>query len=152
MKLSFFTFLFLIYQVALCQDKPETIRWITEKIDIYKNPIESKMEIRDDYIYRISSSELRVKIKNIRKIAIKKSSYNSVDYSTLELIFDAGKLEYKDASELEFKTSKNKSDNKLSLTLLPSFLNDGLKDRMEKALVHLVKLFGGNAIIYKEPF
>jgi len=72
MKLSFLTFLFLVYQVALCQDKPETIRWITEKIDIYKNPLESKMEIRDDYIYRISSSELRVKIKNIKKNCHKK--------------------------------------------------------------------------------
>lgn len=142
----------LFYQMAIGQNKTETIQWITEKFDAYKNPLEGKTEIRNDYIYRIGSDELRVKIKNIKKIAIKKSSYNSVDYATIELMFDAGKLEYKENKDPEFKISKNESDKKISLIVLPNFLTDGLKERMEKALVHLVKLSGGNAVIYKETF
>jgi len=138
--------------MAIGQNKTETIQWITEKFDAYKNPLEGKTEIRNDYIYRIGSDELRVKIKNIKKIAIKKSSYNSVDYATIELMFDAGKLEYKENKDPEFKISKNESDKKISLIVLPNFLTDGLKERMEKALVHLVKLSGGNAVIYKETF
>ena len=68
----------------------------------------------------------------------------------MELKFDYGKLEFSHNRDPNTHIDKNAND--LELTLEKDVISDNMQERLEKAFVHLIKLHGGTAKVYKEPF
>lgn len=94
-------------------------------------------------------------IKDIKQIKIHHKKFNSEDeegWDVITLYFDKNKSKTKDAKPSDNNTYKVSESTSIDIKLTNKFIEDGLKPRMEKALLHLIKSYGGNAIIKKEPF
>lgn len=149
--------LLLISTKSIAQDKTETQDWIRKQFYNYRytnSVINEHLTFDNGYLYyKTNSAEFRVKIKDIQKVKIEKSKFNSNDdegWAVLSFKFKTGKFEIRLSGEADFKMSDNES--KIDFFLVSKFISDNMKPRMEKSIVHLVKLYGGDATIYKEPF
>ena len=90
-------------------------------------------------------------------IPLNKSSELNNKWIVLQLNFAKGKC-----SQATLKTEFQGKDNvnyeiMSEQTLIPQrldmeFVESGMKQRIEKALLHIIKQYGGNAIVKKEPF
>lgn len=145
--------LILISNITLSQTKIETKDWIIEKYNEYKRnttviPKNSfDLYFKDDELIHIYiNREFRIKLKDIKKIQIKKEKFDENDkegWTAIFIFFEKDKLKY------EGNLSK---DTMFKIAVNTEFLEDGYKERMEKALLHLIGLYGGKATIKNEPF
>ncbi len=141
------------------QTKVETQDWISEKIHEYRSSkgVDEDFWFEDGYLHHYWSINTqieenrtalnwKVKIEDIVKIETKCSANgcNFIIYTK------QGKLFYqKTPVDTYYKVDNHPSFN---VSLTKAYYNDGISARIEKALIHLVKLYGGNATIKKEPF
>ncbi|SCZ01182.1 hypothetical protein [Flavobacterium caeni] len=151
--------IFLIFTNFLfSQSKEETKEWIIEKYNNYErvNQYNQKFDLtfEEDYlIYEYLGSLFKLKIKDIKKIELKKERFDNDDkegWVSIYIYFQKGKLSTKGLNENVFSNAE--SDTSFKIPLSSELINEGYKDRMEKAIIHLVKLYGGNATIKKEAF
>lgn len=167
MNKIFLFFLILNSYMIFGQDKNETESWIIEKYDEYERSINSNMDlwIEDGYLYYyftlyddpIKAKEngvlYRMKIKDIKAIKTIKKKFNSEDnigWTNLILYTEKTKMFSKD-----FPVSKGwecTNEGFLNIPLKSEFISEGVNIRFQKAVLHLVKLYGGNAIVKKEAF
>jgi len=139
----------LFPKIINAQSKPETEKWILEKYNEYRT--EEKydddiMGIKEGYLSdTMAYLDVRVKIDAIKSFAFTLKNYDN-PYIEFRINFDPGKLEYK-ADDSTFKISKNKNDVYLTFRLKKEFFDDGMKEKMEQAFLHLINLHGGNAVI-----
>lgn len=159
----------LLLIIAICfnvsvfsQSKEETKEWIVDKYNNYERAINkfNSLAFDDDYIVyqwvideRFGAGKVfKIKIKEIKKIEIRSERLNAEDkvgWVKLVLHFDSGKGLSRDLDEENFSYS---GYNNFYILLDSKFLNNDLPARMEKAFLHLVKLYGGKAIVKKEAF
>ena len=163
--------------IAMSQTKQETETWINNNINQFPvsygdnpNDPENRIVIEDGILYFYYHLENRkenyfsgiwnkINLNDIKNIEY---SYNeSVGLNNrwlqLNLNFDEGKCLQR---QLNYPhESKNNNDYKLvpdrqwiTMRLNGNFVKDGMKPRIEKALVHIIKLYGGKVSIKKEPF
>src|SRR5690554_2196163 len=105
-------------------------------------------ENKEVYGYWIS-----IDIKYIKEIEIKKDYFDSNDkigWSKIYLYFDKNKAFIKDLDDHEEYQISDSTF--IDILLDAKFIDDDMAPRMQKALLHLVKLNGGSAKIKKEPF
>ena len=162
---------------TFCQTKEETEKWINQNINNYPvsygdNPINivENIFIEKEYLYfyhhwkkedsnYYSGTWSKVALKDIKSIeySYDKSSELNNKWIVLQLNFAKGKC-----SQATLKTEFQGKDNvnyeiMSEQTLIPQrldmeFVESGMKQRIEKALLHIIKQYGGNAIVKKEPF
>jgi hypothetical protein len=156
--LIFFTFF-----SAFSQTKSETEKWIVEKYNEYESPVNNTRELifDDSFIYYLwiftnnYGYWTQLSIKDIKHIKIHHKKFNAEDaegWDVITLYFDKNKSKTKDAKESDNNIYKVAESTSFEIKLTNKFIEDGLKPRMEKAFLHLVKSYGGNATIKKEPF
>ncbi|MEH6706099.1 MAG: hypothetical protein V7691_14990 [Galbibacter orientalis] len=145
------------------QSKSETEKWIVEKYNEYESSVNHTRELifDDGYIYYLWIfadnygywTQLPItEIKNI-KIHHKKFDANDTEgWDVITLYYNKNKSKTKDAKPSENSYYEISESTSFEIKLSHNFIDDGLKPRMEKALIHLVKSYGGNATIKKEPF
>lgn len=139
------------------QTKNETEEWIVEKYNQFErvNSLSNTMDLffEDDFLYyEYLNSFFKIKIKDIKEIEFKKERFDNEDkigWISLWIRFDKDKLLHKKSNEDNFSKS---NDTAFKIPLSSDLELDDYKKRMEKALLHLIKLNGGNAKIKKEPF
>jgi len=161
---KFFTILiFLTFFSAFSQTKAETEKWIIEKYNEYESPVNNTRELifDDNFIYYLwifadnYGYWTQLPIKDIKQIKIHHKKFNSEDeegWDVITLFFDKNKSKTKDAKPSDDNIYKVSESTLLEIKLTNKFIEDGLKPRMEKAFLHLIKSYGGNATIKKEPF
>lgn len=150
MKSIIFVLLLLNIQLH-SQSLNETQNWIVQKHNNYCSkeyisygvtyPRKTTLEIKDGYlIYNNITANFiqKVKIKDIKTIEV-------IHYITEES--DEG---YK-MQLICFETKDNYFDG-LTLFFGKNFETNDMKNRMIKAMIQLVKLYGGNAKVKKEAF
>jgi len=141
---------------SFSQDKIETEEWIIKIYNEYEREFNSEFDLifeNNFLVYTYFYSNFRVKVSDITKIEIINERVNKSDnegWTSIFIYFNKGKLQTKEKQESKYITSEN--DNNFKIVLSSNFIKDGYTDRMQKALVHLVKLNGGKAVIKKEPF
>ena len=94
-----------------------------------------------------------MKIQDIKSIKIIKKKFNSEDkigWSYLTLYTNSNKIFSKDFPENNNFTCTN--EGFLNIPLKAEFIDEGVNIRFQKAIIHLVKLYGGNATVKKEAF
>jgi hypothetical protein len=144
--------------IANSQTKEETQDWISEKINYFSY----SDDIQVFYNYTISYDQTNMIIKSNCKTKI--SGFNS----TSEISYH---IPIKDLYKIRFETKQNnvwlylktKSEsikifseinyemtNNVEILLEKSFLENDMRNRMEKAFTHLIKLYGG--IVGEEKF
>ena len=155
---NLYLLVFLISNVLMFgQTKSETQQWL-RKIHLDYRTLNKYLTcdimFKDGYVYMLRyPTKFRVKIKDIKKIKIQKHTLYLGDTEgtvILKLLFEKGKFESNYDDENNFKVSDN--DDYLKYCYDSRFMTDDMKERVEKAYVHLVKLYGGSATVYKEPF
>lgn len=121
------------------QTKSETEKWIEEKYYEYQREVNSDDDLtfeNGNLIYRYLGSDLpQIKIKEIKQVQIRLEKFNSKDevgWTAIYIYYGKG--------------------NYYKIGIDSKFYNGDLPNRMYKALIHLVKLYGGNATIKKEAF
>tara|TARA_R110001583_G_C5607231_1_gene404997 strand:+ start:66 stop:602 length:537 start_codon:yes stop_codon:yes gene_type:complete len=176
-KLNIFLLSILISLSGFSQSKEETENWINQNINDFPvsygdNSINVKEDIylENGYVYfyhhwesnddsYYSGSWDKVSLKDIKSIEYSYDKSPNLDNRWIEIHFnfDKGKC-YTAELKNGFQTKEN-----VSYSLKPErtaiikrsnmdFVNSGIKNRMEKALIHIIKQYGGNAVIKKEPF
>lgn len=146
------------FSQTFCQSKADTEEWIVEKYNEYErvSKYSSTFDLyfeSNNMVYEYLNTLFKVKIKDIKKIEIKKERFNNEDdegWTSIFITFGPGKLLTKKEDELNFV--KSESDTFFKIILSSELINDGYKTRMEKALLHLIKLNGGYATIKKAAF
>lgn len=158
MKYLFFIF-FLINISSFGQSKSETESWIIDKYLSYKldnwahkNNI---LKIENGYLVLIKSYGWYEKIL-IKDIAQVKVSYFKVEdregYTINVYCKNNGKCIQEGENNSDKNTTSKNLNNFMTIYVKVSFGQDDLPLRMEKALIYLVKLYGGDAKKYKEAF
>lgn len=157
--LLLFTLIFLSVDIAFSQTRKETEDWIIEKFNSYRRPenIENQLEIADGILYHYNATTklaMRVPIKDIKEIEIKQESWGDGDFwVNIYLYTDTNKMAMKSFSKYSPDEYYNITpDTKTHIPLSNKFYYGKMFPRMEKALLHLIKLNGGNAVIKNEPF
>jgi hypothetical protein len=158
--------LFILFSsiIAFGQSKTESENWIVEKHSEYKNSYNPNMDLwfENGYMYyywtvddkrepakRIASI-FRIKIKDIKSIKTTIKKLDDVSISKFVLYCAKGKLESK--SLPENSNFVDTGEDFLDIDLNENFKKDGINIRMEKAFLHLIKLYGGTATVKKEAF
>ena len=172
--------LLLIPTLLLSQTKKETEDWINNNINNYPvnygdNPIEVVENIiidgsslyfyhhwnrQDDNYY--SGTWTKINLKDIKSIeySFDKSPGLNNKWIELHLNFNKGKS-YQGKSQYPNEFRDNISyqilfdRTAIIMRLNMDFVESGMKKRIEKALLHIIKSYGGNAIVKtvkKEPF
>lgn len=162
---------------ALGQSKEETEEWINQNINDFPvsygdNPIDVKENIfiengflyfyhhweRNDENY-YSGSWDKVALKDIKSIEYSYDKSPDLDnrWVAIHLNFAKGKCysaKLKNGFQRKEDVSYELSYERTAVIKRSNmdFVNSGMKKRIEKALLHIIKLNGGNAIIKKEPF
>lgn len=163
-KINFIFFILTLGYSTLCvgQTKSETENWILEKSEEFaiNNMYNRELKIENGYFTyyeKIGDTQFyeRILIKNISKIQIKKEE--SADWGYTIKVFCNGKGcmdsgHYIDGKYKNTTISYTGSVFYVNVYLNKNFENEDLPKRMEKALIHLVKLYGGVAKAYKETF
>tara|TARA_R110002033_G_scaffold43092_1_gene84561 strand:+ start:3582 stop:4073 length:492 start_codon:yes stop_codon:yes gene_type:complete len=161
---KFFTIIiFLTFFSAFSQTKAETEKWIIEKYNEYESPVNNTRELifDDSFVYYLwifadnYGYWTQLPIKDIKQIKIHHKKFDSEDeegWDVITLYFDKNISKTKDAKPSDDNTYKVSESTSIDIKLTNKFIEDGLKPRMEKALLHLIKSYGGNAIIKKDPF
>jgi len=91
-----------------------------------------------------------VKIKDIKEFGIWYEGGTEGGWARVDIKFDKGKMILKEKGELEYKEAPEWGE--FDMRLEPVILENGMKERLEKAITHLIKLYGGSSNIIKEPF
>ncbi len=162
LKIILLLFLFINTSLSFAQSKLETESWILEKCNDYaiNNFYTRELKIEDGYFTyfeKIGENLFyeRILIKKISEVQIKKEESSDWGY-TIKVYCngkgcdDSGHYINGNYKNTVIEYSGNKGN--LDVYLNKNFGNDDLPKRMEKALIHLVKLYGGNAKVYKETF
>ncbi|UGS22915.1 hypothetical protein [Flavobacterium channae] len=162
----------LFFNFSFGQSKKETEEWIASKYDFYKSDI--YFEKNNTLLF--DNGNLYVMTQNTDEITYQKISLKDISEIFIEYTGEKIKSE-RYHIELICKVNQNciehgkyvsgnfiperqggrwkiEGKNKkyfLTLTLDKSFKKDDLPMRMEKALFHLIKLYGGNAKKYVHP-
>ena len=163
MKKVLLLIILLTYNSIFSQSKSETENWIIEKYNEYESPVNRTRELifDDGYIYYLwiftenYGYWTQLPIKEIKSIKIHHKKFDANDtegWDVITLYFEKNKSKTKDAKPSENNYYETSESTSIDIKLSNNFINDGLKPRMEKALIHLVKSYGGNATIKKEPF
>lgn len=114
----------------------------------------------DKGTYRYTGSWQKVNINEIKAISYSKSNGLDNNWIQIKLIFNKG-LSYKGNSNYRFEPKEDinyKEDlveTAFYIRLNADYEISGMKERMEKAILHIIKLYGGKAIVKippKEPF
>ena len=156
-------FFLLASFISIAQTKKETEEWIVEQYNEYEDPVNRSRDLffEDGYIYYLwliaenHGFWSKLKIKDIKNIKIYHKKYNASDtvgWDVITLYFDKQKLYTRDVNlsvESNYIVSEGTT---IDIKLKNNFITDGLKPRMEKALLHLIKQYGGNATTKKDPF
>lgn len=155
--------LLLISTKLFGQNKAETSEWIIDKFMQYEiesmsnNSIEiiDEMLIYFEYTYDKNFRYHLIPIKNIKTIKIsRKTQYGKVSY--LISLIGKGKHygNFKEGFYSEYPNSDimDKEERGINLFLNQNFGENQMPTRMEKALLNLVRLYGGSAVIGKEAF
>ncbi len=161
-RLLTFFILFILFS-SYSQTKAETEKWIVEKYNEYESPVNNTRELIFDngYIYYlwIFSDDYgywtQLPIKDIKQIKIHHKKFNADDtegWDVITLYFDKNKSKTKDAKPSEDNIYKISESTSFEIKLTNKFIKEGLKPRMEKAFIHLIKAYGGNTTLKKEPF
>jgi len=159
---SILFFLFAGTTSTFAQNKTETENWIVEKCKNYaiNNYYTRELKIENGfftYYEKIGDTWFyeRILIKEITEVLIKREENSEWGY-TIKVFCkrkgcnDSGKYIngiYKN-TVIEYSDEKGNVD----VYLNKDFGSDDLPKRMEKAIIHLVSLYGGNAKVYKEAF
>lgn len=144
LSISFLLFINFTYS----QTKEETQAWISEKINYYSY----SDDIKIFYNYTMSFDESNMIIKsNCRTIF---SGFDSTsDLSYVVPIKDLHKIRFENKANnvwLYLKTKSNsikingEMKNQVEILLENSFLENDMRNRMDKAFTNLIKLYGGS--------
>ncbi len=156
MKYIILFFIILKSSFLFSQSKVDSEEWIVNKYNEYERATNSEFDLNfeDGYLdYTYLNTIFRVKVKDITKIEIRQERFNSSDkegWTSMFVYFKKGKLETKKIGDSNFEQDYN--DSFFKILFNSDFLKDGNKNRMQKAITHLVKLYGGNATVKKEAF
>lgn len=157
-KIIFYTFLIAISSTSFCQTKEETSNWLTKKINEH-NHIEGR--VINDNIFFIKSGNIFEKsyekyfktttifgipIKSITKITV----YSNENDYTFELYCGRNCIN----KNIDNIVGETENDTPKILRVEINKDDSTLLKRIPKALIHLIKAYGGNAkvIVNKEPF
>jgi hypothetical protein len=170
-------FLLINTTILFSQTKKNTEEWINNNINYYpvsygNNPISisERIEIEDGILYfyyhwkkdvdnYFSGSWSKINLKNIKSIEYSYDKSPDIDnkWINLTLNFQKGKCYERDA--LYPNDSKNQNGYQIQpertiikMRLNLDYVDSGMKLRIEKAFAYLIKQYGGNTIIKKEPF
>tara|TARA_R110000744_G_C19355548_1_gene560825 strand:+ start:1794 stop:2285 length:492 start_codon:yes stop_codon:yes gene_type:complete len=154
---------YLFSTPILSQSKAETEKWILDKYNEYESSENRTRELVFDegklyYLWILTENYghwTEIAIKNIEQIKIHHERFNPEDeegWDEITLYFETGKSRIKDAKPSEDDTYKISEQTSIDIKLSEYFIKEGLKPRMEKALLHLIKAYGGNATIKKDAF
>ena len=158
----------LSFSQMFCQSKKETEEWIIDIYNQYERELNltSDLIITDNKLYYDKRIEMKdycggfisvINIKDINKIEIKRvfnGSADKVGWSVVNLYFskNKGKVNHYTSCENIADNWKLDEGTMTNILLSSNLFNDKMEHRLEKALLHLIKLYGGNATIKKEPF
>ncbi|NYJ26633.1 hypothetical protein [Allomuricauda sp. ARW1Y1] len=142
------------------QSKRETELWISEKYNYYKynNRLHKNNFLRFDsekiILIKSYGSYSGISYQNVESIKISPFKVDDREGFTISFYCNSGN---KCIEEGEYKNQhlipeERKLNNYFSIYLDKKFEEDDMPKRMEKALLHLIKLNGGEAIIKKEAF
>lgn len=166
MKKTIILTVLLLSVCSFAQTKKETTEWIYDKYDEYKI-------IKDysDYSLRIGNNlitylwhhgtvtdYMRIPIKNIEKIKITKKTSKIKGEEVSYLIIlegkgkESGRVEHGKYVPWDNPEMTDKMYSGVETFLNKDFGKNQLPQRMEKAFINLVRLYGGNPKIYKEAF
>lgn len=178
MKKTFLlSILFLSINISFSQTKKETEDWINQNINEFPlywantslNVIE-KIYVENGYLYNyylVKDIEknyyagywTKVALKDIKSIENYYHRSSDPESNWIELRFTSAKGKcFKAERKKEYVGKMNvkyqvvPEEMTISQRLNLDFENSGMKKRIEKALLHLIKLYGGNAIVKREPF
>lgn len=152
--------LLLISCTGFGQTKSETEEWIISKYLYYKldNPVHKNniLKIENGIFIHIKSYGYfeKIQIKNIGQVKVSYYKVENREGYTISF-YCKNKLNCIEEGKYEngqFLSEKKKLNYFFSLYVNTSFGKEDLPKRMEKAILHLIKLYGGNATIYKETF
>ena len=157
MKRTITILLISISTIVFGQTKKETEEWIVEKYNEFErvNSLSNTMDLffENDFLYyEYLNAFFKVRIKDIKEIEFKKERFDNNDnegWISLWIRFDSGNSLYKGANENEFNKS---TDTSFKMPLSSDLNKDDYQKRLEKAIIHLIKLNGGSAKVKKEPF
>jgi hypothetical protein len=177
MKTKFLIIIFLGFgYFSIAQSKKETEDWINLKLNIFPVEYEDGFNIDEDilfdngtlYYYHAwdrtgsyyNGTWSKLPIKNIQEIKFSKDRALSGGNSWIVLSFffkensasNSGDLPYKVDEKSITSYKPNPGHTRIQMRLHNRFKEDDMEKRMEKALLHLIKLYGGNATVQKEPF
>jgi nucleoside-specific outer membrane channel protein Tsx len=139
------------------QSKVDTEEWIIRKFYEYLRPQNqgSSLKFEDGYIIHQFNGSLysKAKISDIKQIEtdIEKSDGKDA-WHALWLYFDPKKIQIKGsygAWDNKYRISEGQN---IKLHFDLTFSENDMPDRMKKAFIHLVKLYGGDAQVKKDPF
>lgn len=133
----------------------ETQKWIKQKIEDYANVDKDvfykhevqfnnsimEIEITLTYSTGIESNTISFDVKDVENISVIEKYYNV----WLEIII-------KEGGKINCLYEPKSKDNKVSVLLNKSFLENNLPERFKKAFNNLIELNGGTPINYKESF
>ena len=161
--------LFLVFTLLLtisikAQTKAETENWIQEKVKSYPvgNFYIRELKIQNGYIEyfeTINNTKFyeRILIKNIKEVKVsKRYDSNWGNYYSIKLFCkskgcnDSGQLINGNYKNTVIEYLENYGS--IEIVMNENFKENDNSSRMQKAILHLIKLYGGNAIVKKEAF
>ena len=177
MKKKIFLFILIITSgFVYSQTIQETEDWINKNINDYPRKISGSMnltyylEVVNGFLYTIdtwtvtdsnyiSQSLMRTSLKDIKHIEYsydtggdtKDSKFIYIEFKSYDnkVLWDKDFDKRNNEDDVVFEIYP--SDN-IRIQTSIDFEKSGMKERMSKAFLHLIKLYGGNAVIKKEPF
>lgn len=176
MRLKIIIYLLLSISVySYSQTKEETEEWINSKINIYPVKYTGNINIDEEilidegilYYYNAlegdsyyNGSWSKLDFKDIKAIKFSKDRAIEGGNSWIVLSFffnenkayTSGDIKQKYYPKSVTTYTKNPKHTRIQMRLDNRFKEDGIEKRMEKALLHLSKLYGGSATLKKEPF
>ena len=178
MKVSKLILILLFFVINVFgQTKKETEEWINRNINDYpvsygkiEYNILEKIFVEDGYLFfylhwkkndekYYSGSWNKVALKDIKSIEYSKDTSIESGNKWFEINFNFNKgkcYEAKPDNEYEGKNNLNYSlvseRTKITKRFNMEFANSEIKNRIEKALVYIIKINGGKVIVKKEPF
>jgi hypothetical protein len=155
MKYSYILLLSFICNFFFAQTKNETEEWIATKCNEYKYNSENSIYFQSGELYQfkkvgVVGRLVKVNPKQIKRVEISNYVEDGKPKLVWISLYTSDKAVYEKTDEKEAFHSMD--GNVFVVPLLLKFNEDGLKQRMEKALLHLVKLYGGSSTIKKEAF
>lgn len=156
----------LVSSFSYSQSKEDTSDWIEQNLNYYgleksiSPDTDYRIQIKDGYFYMdFCDSSFgyciyiysRFPLNKIKYIEFEKQKFTD-DGRFVDLTFTTfpNSIERKTDKALDYKIAPSMTEDNIRLSI--EITKDGMQPRMEKALLHLVKLYSGNAKILKEPF